>query len=232
MGRKKQETLVLFPEVMEITRKFSDEKFGILMRAVFSYRFSGEEYGGDDLAVEVAFRSVVSQIDRYADYCDTLSRNARSGKVQQNPAKGGADGHQEANDPSMSMSMSTSCPYPVPDLDINSSEKIDLLQNESRCSFQAASPQLATTTTSDLSIPSSLEEVEAYLEEQGLDLDAGRFFDYYEAKGWLLGSNPVKDWRALVRSWAKREKERPATATRNPQLAPIPSYAGAEAWTI
>lgn len=232
MARKKQDTLVLFPEVMDITRKFSDEKFGILMRAVFSYRFSGEEYQGDDPAIEVAFLSIAGQIDRYVGYCETLSRNARSSKVQQKPAKGGADGHQEANEPSMSKSKSMSCPNPFPDLDINSSEKPNLLQNEIRCSFQAASPQLATTTTTDLSIPSSLEEVRAYVEDQGLAMDAGRFFDYYTAKGWMLGSNPVKDWKALARNWAKREQERPATATRNPQLAPIPTYEGEMEWTL
>ena len=36
MARKKQETLVLFPEVMQITRKFTDAQFGALIRAVFS----------------------------------------------------------------------------------------------------------------------------------------------------------------------------------------------------
>ena len=38
MARKKQETLVLFPEVLQITRKFTDAQFGALIRAVFSYR--------------------------------------------------------------------------------------------------------------------------------------------------------------------------------------------------
>ena len=65
MARKKQETLVLFPELVSITRKFTDEQFGILMRAAFSYRFTGEVYGGEDMAIEVAFQTVANQIDRY-----------------------------------------------------------------------------------------------------------------------------------------------------------------------
>ena len=29
--------------------------------------------------------------------------------------------------------------------------------------------------------------------------------DYYEANGWRLGSNSVRDWKALVRSWERKE---------------------------
>lgn len=64
MARKKQETLVLFPEVMAITRKFSDEQFGILMRSAFSYRFGGDVYSGDDVAVDTAFQAATALVMR------------------------------------------------------------------------------------------------------------------------------------------------------------------------
>lgn len=60
----KQETLTLFPEIEEVTRKMSDSQFGCLIRAVMAYRFRGEEYAGDDIAVDIAFRFVSSQVDR------------------------------------------------------------------------------------------------------------------------------------------------------------------------
>ena len=83
MARKKQETLVLFPELVSITRKFTDEQFGILMRAAFSYRFTGEVYGGEDMAIEVAFQTVANQIDRYTEFCEKQSNNAKN--TQDNP---------------------------------------------------------------------------------------------------------------------------------------------------
>lgn len=64
MARKKQEVLVLFPEIIDITEKMSSAQFGELMRAVFAYRFSGVMYSGEDLAVDVAFRAVVGQINQ------------------------------------------------------------------------------------------------------------------------------------------------------------------------
>ena len=80
MARKKQETLVLFPELVSITRKFTDEQFGILMRAAFSYRFTGEVYDGEDMAIEVAFQTVANQIDRYTEFCEKQSNNAKNTK--------------------------------------------------------------------------------------------------------------------------------------------------------
>ena len=60
----KQETLTLFPELENTTRKLTDEQFGILMRAILGYRFRGEPYNGDDIAVDIAFQFIASQVDR------------------------------------------------------------------------------------------------------------------------------------------------------------------------
>lgn len=108
-ARKKQETLVLFPEVMSITRKFSDEQFGILMRAAFSYRFTGEVYSGDDVAVDVAFQAVASQIDRYKEFCNTLSNNAKCSNSKQSAAK---YSKSQQSDPPIHV-QSISNPYPI-----------------------------------------------------------------------------------------------------------------------
>lgn len=121
LARKKQETLVLFPEVMAITRKFTDAQFGILMRAAFSYRFAGEVYSGDDVAVDVAFRTVASQIDRYQEFCNTQSMNAKGSEVQPSAAKYSQmqpkpakySQSQPSDPPIHVQSMSNPCPYPI-----------------------------------------------------------------------------------------------------------------------
>lgn len=87
MARPKQETLTLFPEIVSITRKFSDAQFGALMRAVFAYRFGGETYSGDDPAVDVAFQTVAGQIDRYIEICKGNSQNAKGREREQNEAE-------------------------------------------------------------------------------------------------------------------------------------------------
>ena len=55
----------------------------------------------------------------------------------------------------------------------------------------------------------SLQEVKDYISEKGYTVDAQRFIDFYEAKGWMIGKNKMKDWRAAVRTWARRPDETP-----------------------
>ena len=51
------------------------------------------------------------------------------------------------------------------------------------------------------------EEVKAYAERNGAAIvNPDRFYDYYEANGWKVGKNKMKDWRAAFRMWESREK--------------------------
>lgn len=59
--------------------------------------------------------------------------------------------------------------------------------------------------------PPSVDEVKAYCEERRNGIDAQRFVDYYSARGWLLGKNKIRDWKACVRTWEKREDQKPAS---------------------
>jgi len=49
----------------------------------------------------------------------------------------------------------------------------------------------------------SLEDVRAYCAARRNSVDPQQWFDYYEANGWNVGRNPMKDWRAAVRTWER-----------------------------
>ncbi len=51
----------------------------------------------------------------------------------------------------------------------------------------------------------TLEEIVAYCEERGNNVDPQAFYDFYESKGWKVGNQPMKDWRAAVRTWERRQ---------------------------
>lgn len=53
--------------------------------------------------------------------------------------------------------------------------------------------------------PPSIEEVRAYCLERRNGVDPQTFVDFYASKGWKVGREPMKDWRAAVRTWEKRE---------------------------
>ena len=54
--------------------------------------------------------------------------------------------------------------------------------------------------------PPSVDEVKAYCDERNNKVDAERFVEFYSSKGWMVGKNKMKDWKACVRTWEKREK--------------------------
>ena len=55
----------------------------------------------------------------------------------------------------------------------------------------------------------TIEDIRQYCLEKGYNVDAEQFFNFYESKGWVVGKSPMKNWRAAVSTWNKREKEIP-----------------------
>ena len=54
-------------------------------------------------------------------------------------------------------------------------------------------------------------DIAEYCIERNNSVDAEKFHDYYSSNGWKVGKNPMKDWKASVRTWEKntsQEKEK------------------------
>ena len=58
------------------------------------------------------------------------------------------------------------------------------------------------TTTTKFKKP-SLEEVKEYCQERNNNINAEQFIDYYDANGWKVGKNSMKDWKAAIRTWER-----------------------------
>lgn len=56
----------------------------------------------------------------------------------------------------------------------------------------------------------TVDEIRAYCEERGNGIDPEEFFDKYEGNGWVdKNGNPMKDWKATIRTWERWRKENP-----------------------
>ena len=54
----------------------------------------------------------------------------------------------------------------------------------------------------------TIDELSAYAEEiQYYSFDPQGFYDYYESKGWMVGKNHMKDWKATVRNWKRNDSK-------------------------
>lgn len=56
--------------------------------------------------------------------------------------------------------------------------------------------------------PPTVEEVRAYCQERKNTVDPETFVDFYTSKGWKVGNNPMKDWKAAVRTWERNRDDR------------------------
>lgn len=94
----------------------------------------------------------------------------------------------------------------LPDVKKVNANKTELSKTESIDS--GSKPSAAPTTKKHKErrfVKPTVEEVRAYCEERQNGIDPEYFVDYYEARGWVVGKTPMKDWKATVRTWEKRE---------------------------
>lgn len=55
-------------------------------------------------------------------------------------------------------------------------------------------------------IKPTLEDINQYCLERNNGINAEAFYDFYESKDWYVGKNKMKDWKACIRTWERREE--------------------------
>lgn len=64
--------------------------------------------------------------------------------------------------------------------------------------------------------PPTKEQIYDFCLENELGIDVDYLYDYYTAKGWKIGKETMKDWKAAVRNWARRDKKDQSSAKTVP----------------
>jgi len=64
----------------------------------------------------------------------------------------------------------------------------------------------------------TLDEVTEYCNLRGAGIDPQYFIDFYESKDWMIGKNKMKDWKAAIRTWMRKDRAK--------QVAPKKKEAG------
>lgn len=88
----------------------------------------------------------------------------------------------------------------------NRIEQNRIEKNRKECVYARACAREDTHTFSKPTV----EDIAAYATEIDKTMNAQRFYDFYESKGWKIGSQSMHDWKASVRSWQPREGEQDA----------------------
>lgn len=178
-------------EYLEEMEALNDAEFGRLTRALLTYSMTGEQIA---LCGNERFyaKRVMSQEDRYkTSYEDVSTARSESGKAGaaarwQNGKRSFANGKNSKAIPANGKNSNT-----------ETKTEIDTLP-----SYDGKGDEQVGRFT-----PPSADDVVAYVKAQGYHVNAERFVAFYEQKGWMVGKNHMKDWKAAVRSWETRWKD-------------------------
>ena len=77
---------------------------------------------------------------------------------------------------------------------------------------------MVNTNTTYSNKKPSVQEIKDYCIDRNNGIDAEQFFDFYESKNWYVGKNKMKDWRACIRTWEKRQVKTKPTSKIDKQL--------------
>ena len=58
--------------------------------------------------------------------------------------------------------------------------------------------------------PPALSELKDYINKMKYNVNPENFIDFYTTKGWMVGKNKMQDWQAAVRTWARRDQDKPS----------------------
>lgn len=57
----------------------------------------------------------------------------------------------------------------------------------------------------DSFIKPTLEDVQKFIQEKKLNVDAEKFWNHYESMEWHTGSDPIRDWKGLLKRWSRTQ---------------------------
>ena len=180
-------------DYLEEMEALNDAEFGRLTRALLAYSMTGEQIA---LCGNERFyaKRVMSQEDRFkASYEEVSVVRSEAGKAGaaarwQNGKRIFANGKN-----SKAISANGKNGYTETNTETNTDT---LPSNDGKSDTRGAR-----------FTPPSVDDVSAYVQAQGYHVNAERFVAFYEQKGWMVGKNHMKDWKAAVRSWETRWKD-------------------------
>ena len=203
MRQAKRPGAMIYFDIRPAMKRLSAEQKGLLFDAIMAYSEDGEEPEFADIALEIVWDFVKPRLDDDAGrYEETCAKRKQAANARWKPSEPDANAtndkqmHANASESMQTMPTTTSTTTTTTTSTTTTTE-----------SKGAKAPKAPARTRF---APPTAEEVRAYAQDKGLQMDAEAFVDFYASKGWKVGNAPMKDWQAAARNWAKRDRASPS----------------------
>ena len=175
--------LKIFTDFLDVVEPLDDEECGRLFKAMLGYSLDGRE---PQLTGNERFLWVVARqhMDREAEVYEKKVKHLKRGNVPVTEKKGS-----------------------VSEQDKDKEKDKDKDKDKDSLSLGGAG------APEEREKRPTLSEVMEFSQREGIQTDVEYFYNYYEANGWHMGKQPIRDWRAALKAWAlKTPTLRPASA--------------------
>lgn len=165
-------------DLLDSVELMTDEEAGLLLKAIIAHVDKGQIKLPREL--QFAFVPIMNQLnrdcDKYDNYIEKQRVNGSKGGRPKNP-----NGLKEnPKNPSLSKKTQKTLTVTVTDT-VNDTNKNKTVRFS----------------------PPTLKEIRDYILEKSYQVDAERFFNFYESKNWMVGKNKMKKWKAAIANWEK-----------------------------
>ena len=147
----------------------------------------------------VTIRNVRTALERFEKLGFLTNESTKTGRLITVVNWGKYQGYECENSKDTDKDLTKSRQRPDKDLTPNKNDKE--IKNDKEVKKESIKKKSAHF------VPPTTEEVQQYCDSGSYNVDAQRFVDFYSSKGWMVGKNKMKDWRAAVRNWSRKNTE-------------------------
>ena len=181
-------SFILYHDQKEVIDELDDEQAGKLIKAIYEYNVNKKlTLTG---ALKLVFIPFKNSFDRNDDKWDDIVKKR---------SEAGKKGMEKRWKNEQNITNDNKCYQTITNItdsvSVSVSDSVSDSDNDSDLKKENTKRKVFTKPT--------VEEVKAYCAERKNNVNPDKFIDFYESKGWLIGKNPMKDWRACVRTWEK-----------------------------
>ena len=201
-GRMK-ESFIMHNSFYEPIKSLNDEQLGRLFRAIFNY--TSEGIITKDNEILIAFMFIKNQIDMDA------SKWEEQKKKRSEAGKKGMQNRWHNNDNNVidsyndDINVKNVISNITDNVNVNVNDNVNVINKERNIKKEVFKKP-------------SISEIEEYCKSRNNDVDANRFYDYYEANNWKdRDGKKIKSWKQKLITWEGRKKN-------NEKLEKLPNW--------
>jgi len=202
-----KKSVILYCDLIYVIEKMSNEDAGLYFKHFLRY-INDLNPEPPSLLIEIAFESHKQQLKRdLKGWEEIKAKRSIAGQISAEKRK--LLQHNSTNSTHVESVQHNST---NPTVSVNVNDNVNDNVNEDN-----------KKDKSNRFITPTLDEIKNYCLERNNKVDSEKFFDFYLSKGWMVGKNKMKDWKATVRNWEKESLSNSnnlPNATSEPNGAP------------